>query len=415
MVVRELGELVDADASACPPVPAGPPRSAPARGTPSRARAWSGSARDRSASRAARDAPRPARRPSRRDAAASTPRASRSPPAPRPAAPSTPRTARAPAARAAPAAVPPAPGGRPRGRHVLQFSPESRQPCTLDTEVIACEAKTPHTRRGRRRSRCRRTLRRPCRRRRRRIGARPRQGLAPQLEQLRGSGRRGRMPSGRGDDPALHAADTLAAGRGLCRPSAVRLLTEEAPARIAELRRLGVRFDDGLGREGGHSRARVVHAGGADTGRHIANVLTARARGASPDPARRGRADHDARRVSRLGRRARHRRVRGALGADDEPARRSGRRSPARAGGRRRARRPRVRPVPPDRAPRRERPRRLPALRGAPRRRRDAARRRRRALRRRARSARRRRACGRRSRRSAPRPAARSSATGTRP
>jgi L-aspartate oxidase len=79
------------------------------------------------------------------------------------------------------------------------------------------------------------------------------------------------------DDPTLHAADTLAAGRGLCRPSAVRLLTEEAPARIAELRRLGVRFDDGLGREGGHSRARVVHAGGADTGRHIADVLTMRA------------------------------------------------------------------------------------------------------------------------------------------
>ena len=78
------------------------------------------------------------------------------------------------------------------------------------------------------------------------------------------------------DDPGLHASDTLAAGRGLCRPSAVRLLTEEAPARIAELRRLGVRFDDGLGREGGHSRARVVHAGGADTGRHIADVLTAR-------------------------------------------------------------------------------------------------------------------------------------------
>jgi L-aspartate oxidase len=80
------------------------------------------------------------------------------------------------------------------------------------------------------------------------------------------------------DEPELHAADTLAAGRGLCRPSAVRLLTEEAPARIAELRRLGVRFDDGLGREGGHSRARVVHAGGADTGRHVADVLTARVR-----------------------------------------------------------------------------------------------------------------------------------------
>jgi L-aspartate oxidase len=81
-----------------------------------------------------------------------------------------------------------------------------------------------------------------------------------------------------GDDPALHAADTLAAGRGLCRAGAVRLLTESAPERIAELRRLGVRFDDGLAREGGHSRARVVHAGGADTGRHIADVLTHRAR-----------------------------------------------------------------------------------------------------------------------------------------
>jgi L-aspartate oxidase len=83
---------------------------------------------------------------------------------------------------------------------------------------------------------------------------------------------------GQGDDPALHAADTVAAGRGLCRPSAVELLTEEAPARIAELRRLGVRFDEGLGREGGHSRDRVVHAGGADTGRHVAGVLTARTR-----------------------------------------------------------------------------------------------------------------------------------------
>jgi L-aspartate oxidase len=80
------------------------------------------------------------------------------------------------------------------------------------------------------------------------------------------------------DDPALHAADTLAAGRGICRASAVELLTAEAPQRIAELRRLGVDFDAGLGREGGHSRARVVHAGGADTGRHIADVLTTRAR-----------------------------------------------------------------------------------------------------------------------------------------
>ena len=83
---------------------------------------------------------------------------------------------------------------------------------------------------------------------------------------------------GPGDDPTLHAADTLTAGRGLCRPSAVRLLTDEAPARIAKLRSLGVSFDAGLAREGGHSRARIVHAGGADTGRHIADVLTALAR-----------------------------------------------------------------------------------------------------------------------------------------
>ena len=76
------------------------------------------------------------------------------------------------------------------------------------------------------------------------------------------------------DDPALHAADTLSAGRGLCRQSAVELLADDAPARISWLRELGVGFDDGLSLEGGHSRARVVHAGGADTGRHIADVLT---------------------------------------------------------------------------------------------------------------------------------------------
>src|SRR5262249_36199947 len=80
------------------------------------------------------------------------------------------------------------------------------------------------------------------------------------------------------DDPSLHAADTITAGRGLCRQSAVALLTEEAPTRIAELVRLGVEFDDGLGREGGHSRSRVVHAGGAETGRRIAEVLGARVR-----------------------------------------------------------------------------------------------------------------------------------------
>jgi L-aspartate oxidase len=80
------------------------------------------------------------------------------------------------------------------------------------------------------------------------------------------------------DDPSLHAADTLVAGRGLCRESAVDLLTREAPERIAELVDLGVEFDAGLAREGGHSRSRVVHAGGAETGRRIAEVLAARVR-----------------------------------------------------------------------------------------------------------------------------------------
>ena len=81
---------------------------------------------------------------------------------------------------------------------------------------------------------------------------------------------------GSDDDPSLHAADTLTAGRGLCSSGAVRVLTEEAPARIADLVALGVRFDDGLALEGGHSRSRVVHAGGAETGRRIAEVLAER-------------------------------------------------------------------------------------------------------------------------------------------
>jgi L-aspartate oxidase len=76
-----------------------------------------------------------------------------------------------------------------------------------------------------------------------------------------------------GDTPELHAADTIAAGRGLSRESAVRALTAEAPARIVDLADLGVRFDDELGLEGGHSRRRVHSVGGAQTGRGISRVL----------------------------------------------------------------------------------------------------------------------------------------------
>src|SRR6266540_764721 len=82
---------------------------------------------------------------------------------------------------------------------------------------------------------------------------------------------------GSDDTPELHAGDTLRAGRGLCRPSAVGCLTEEAPARLADLFDLGVEFDPELGLEGGHSRRRVAHVGGAATGQRIARVLAARA------------------------------------------------------------------------------------------------------------------------------------------
>jgi L-aspartate oxidase len=79
--------------------------------------------------------------------------------------------------------------------------------------------------------------------------------------------------SGADDSPALHAEDTLRVGRGLCRESAVRVLTEEAPARIVDLGDLGVDFDEELGLEGGHSRRRVFSVGGAATGKEISRVL----------------------------------------------------------------------------------------------------------------------------------------------
>lgn len=87
-----------------------------------------------------------------------------------------------------------------------------------------------------------------------------------------------------GDDDSaeLHQADTLAAGRELGRVSAVRVLVEDSPAAVKDLLELGVDFDrdgDGalaLGLEGGHSRRRVVHAGGSATGRRITRQLSAR-------------------------------------------------------------------------------------------------------------------------------------------
>jgi L-aspartate oxidase len=88
---------------------------------------------------------------------------------------------------------------------------------------------------------------------------------------------------GRDDSPDLHADDTLAAGRGAARPSAVRVLAAEAPDCVHDLECLGVRFDAGsdsalaLGLEGGHSRRRIAHAGGSTTGRRITQCLSGHA------------------------------------------------------------------------------------------------------------------------------------------
>ncbi len=83
------------------------------------------------------------------------------------------------------------------------------------------------------------------------------------------------------DSAEQHLADTRAAGRGAVRMSAARVLCEEAPAAVEDLGALGVRFDAdrhghlALGLEGGHSARRIVHAGGAATGRRLIRALSA--------------------------------------------------------------------------------------------------------------------------------------------
>jgi L-aspartate oxidase len=84
---------------------------------------------------------------------------------------------------------------------------------------------------------------------------------------------------GADDDPALHAADTLAAGAGLNDPRIVKLLTGEGPRRVRGLLALGARFDRdaagrlALGREAAHSRRRILHAHGDATGAEVVRTL----------------------------------------------------------------------------------------------------------------------------------------------
>jgi len=88
---------------------------------------------------------------------------------------------------------------------------------------------------------------------------------------------------GPSDSPELHFEDTVNAGAGLCDEEAVRVLVSEGPDRVRELMDICPRFDkvDGeivLGREGAHSVARVVHAGGDATGSEVSSALAEAAR-----------------------------------------------------------------------------------------------------------------------------------------
>ena len=88
----------------------------------------------------------------------------------------------------------------------------------------------------------------------------------------------------------LHIQDTLVAGAGLCNEEAVRVVVTEGPARIAELMKLGMHFDErelenggrelDLGREGGHSKRRVLHFQD-HTGFEIERTLVAQVSGHS--------------------------------------------------------------------------------------------------------------------------------------
>ncbi|MCL4684131.1 L-aspartate oxidase [Myxococcota bacterium] len=93
-----------------------------------------------------------------------------------------------------------------------------------------------------------------------------------------------------GDDDSFeaHVQDTLRAGAGLCREEVVQHVVERAPAMIESLRALGARFDAAapdtpaghgyaLGREGGHTRRRILHHRDT-TGRELERALLARAR-----------------------------------------------------------------------------------------------------------------------------------------
>ncbi|MCP4682752.1 MAG: L-aspartate oxidase, partial [Desulfobacterales bacterium] len=82
----------------------------------------------------------------------------------------------------------------------------------------------------------------------------------------------------------FHIKDTLESGDGLCHEDIVSMVVRDGPARIRELIDMGVRFSHqhedkkslDLGREGGHSKRRIVHTKDL-TGREVERILLARA------------------------------------------------------------------------------------------------------------------------------------------
>src|SRR6201993_4194892 len=81
------------------------------------------------------------------------------------------------------------------------------------------------------------------------------------------------------DSVEAHVADTLAAGAGLCDADAVTSIVADGYRAVAELVSQGAQFDEAtagewaLSREGGHSRRRIVHAGGDATGAEVQRAL----------------------------------------------------------------------------------------------------------------------------------------------
>lgn len=80
-----------------------------------------------------------------------------------------------------------------------------------------------------------------------------------------------------------HVRDTLAAGGNLCHRNVVDMVVREAPRRVEELMQWGTKFDERegqllLGREGGHSHERIIHALGDATGKEIMRAVIAQTR-----------------------------------------------------------------------------------------------------------------------------------------